>query len=218
MAVVSRKAQLGGYRNPLGYGRNIPFPPVDFTEYVFEEFPKIVMQKADEPYLKAWRERNHYIDERTQRVCYMGGMPRLGTDVAVIATANDVESGFAEAVNDPVTIADAEMQRRWLEEHPETLVESHEYDNRTSTKLRIGSALAEAVRLPTVAAAIPAAQPAQSDAFAAILAEMRSLKAELAEIKNKDSSKKAKNTKQSEAMKARWAAKKAAAEGESSGE
>jgi hypothetical protein len=97
-----------------GYGINIPLTPQTdprkYPEYKFREFPKMLLQKCDDRYVEVWRQRNSYLDERTGKFSYIGVSPRVGSMVPLLATAEDVELGFATAVNDPVIVNNPEAE------------------------------------------------------------------------------------------------------------
>lgn len=98
-----------------GYGVNLPITkqtdPRNFPDYVYQPYPRMMLETVDAAYVERWRQNNSYIDDRTGKVCYMGASPKLGIEREMLATAEDVEAGFATVVNQPIIVKNADEER-----------------------------------------------------------------------------------------------------------
>jgi hypothetical protein len=107
----------------IGYGKNIPFPPVEFPPYERGDpndkhngnnYPKHINVPADDAYIAAFRQKNSYLDERSGKICYICAAPKVGAMVSLLATDEMVQAGYAEAVGEPVTFNDAEHEQNFM--------------------------------------------------------------------------------------------------------
>ncbi len=101
-----------------GYGINVPISkqtdPRNFPDYVFVEYPKMMLQVVDKDYIDAWRSRNSYIDDRTGKTCYMSAAPKLGSKQPYVAEEADVDAGYAKTVGEPVTVNTPHEEKEFL--------------------------------------------------------------------------------------------------------
>lgn len=95
-----------------GYGKTIPMPPKEFPEYKFHEYPKMVLEEVTKDYQEHWRFKNSY-DAGNGTRAYMGAAPKLGTKNMRFATVEDVNHGFAQAVDGPVVLTSKAHEREW---------------------------------------------------------------------------------------------------------
>lgn len=175
---------------PRGYGKTLPAPPPQYEwearPYVFHEFPKAMTEPCTQKHIEWWRQNNKYTDPRSGATCYNGHPPRLGSMVGCLATEEDVASGFADAVNEEVTVDNPEEEEIFRQMHPEVAVSAPVPD------VRAGVVAGLQRRPSTVSIPVAAAQGSpmadieavaeQNRLLANMLAERKELLRQLAEL------------------------------------
>ena len=71
-------------------------------------YPKQLTQRFTAEQRDEWREKNRQIDPNTNKEFYNERCPKVGDPVPVLSTMKMVDAGFADNINEPVVVADAE--------------------------------------------------------------------------------------------------------------
>lgn len=175
---------------PRGYGKTLPQPPPayewEMRPYVFHEYPKAMTEPCTMKHVEWWRQNNKYTDPRTGVTCYNGHPPKLGSMVGCLATEEDIASGFADALNEEVTVDNPEEEEIFRQMHPNAGISAPVPD------VRAGVVAGLQRRPSTVSIPVSAAQESpmadieavaeQNRLLANMLAERKELLRQLAEL------------------------------------
>jgi hypothetical protein len=81
------------------------FPPSEFQEY-----PKMLLRPATDADIKLWAQDNQVVDDRSGKVSYRPGRPRLGALIPIMGVDGQ-----------PLTVASAEEEEQFRRDNPEVM-------------------------------------------------------------------------------------------------
>ncbi len=106
-----------------GPGINIPLAwdtnPANFPRYEFREYPKMLLKKATQADVDAWKAKHRMVDTRTGEASWPCAAPNVGDMIPVSATNNHVASGFANQAGDPLIMQSKEQEDEFFGCYPE---------------------------------------------------------------------------------------------------